>query len=45
VILLVSVTALPIWSAWSTGRDLLTGPVERAGSALVLPYTGRVLQK
>lgn len=50
--ILIVITALPVWSAWSTTLDLWNGPVARAVQpggqsqtvdALVLPYTGRVL--
>jgi hypothetical protein len=36
--LLLSVTALPVWSAVATLRDYVSGPVNS-----VLPYTGRVV--
>ena len=44
--ILVVVTALPVWSVWSTGLDLWYGPaagLEQSGG-LVLPHTGRVLE-
>jgi len=44
--LLIGVTALPVWSAWDTCRDLTGGPVQtttRAGP--ILPYTGQELRK
>jgi hypothetical protein len=38
--ILLGVTALPVWSAWWTMRDLLSGP---AGVHLV--HTGMMLQR
>ena len=44
--ILLMVTALPVWSAWSTGLDLWSGPVASRNDAqiLVLPNTGRELE-
>ena len=52
--LLLGVTALPVWSAWSTCQDLFGGPVARsirssqgaqAVQVLYLPNTGQALAK
>ena len=55
IALLVGVTALPIWSAWATLRDLRSGPVNlstrrasaagRSAEALYLPHTRKVLEQ
>ncbi len=42
--LLIFVTALPVWSAWDTCRDLASGPVTQGGDR-ILPYTGVKLEK
>ena len=44
IALLLGVTALPVWSAAATLRDLRSGPVALAEYTL-LPHTGRVLMK
>lgn len=53
--LLSGVTALPVWSAWATLRDLRSGPVSfsiektstatRSAEGSYLPHTGKVLGK
>lgn len=44
--LLIGVTALPVWSAWDTCRDLAGGPLETTTHAgLILPHTGQVLHE
>ena len=54
--LLLGVTALPVWSAWATLRDLRSGPVSAPAESAsapgrvaegytYLPYTRRVLAK
>jgi amino acid transporter len=52
--LLLGVTALPVWSGWTTARDLIAGPITRTresssaagvGMETYLPFTGRVLEQ
>jgi hypothetical protein len=45
--MLILVTALPVWSAWGTGQDLLSGPVALQNAdapGLYLAHTQQILK-